>query len=170
MPDEPAQDVAANTAPAAGDIEEIEIIGQRPLRFLIQEIERVEEQMFDQFNELNDVNEFRVVCRSVIITGSKIPGRECVPVYIDRVRAQSAQDFLQFGIPQKPDSQIWFETREKQAAFNVKIRELAMENPGLANSMLELHAKRQQLEELQQRQRERNKGWLGRLFSGDKDD
>lgn len=167
---EPTQEVVVRTAPVSSAIEEVEIIGERPLRFLIHEIELIEERMFDQFNELNDINEFRVVCRSVIITGSRIPGRECVPVYVDRARAESTREFLMFGTPQKPDSQIWFENRHKQEAFNVKIRELAIEHPGLANSMLELNAKKQELEELQKRQRERTKGWLGRLFPGPEDE
>ncbi len=151
-------------------IEEIEVTGQRPLRFLLRDIERAEEHMYGLFNQLNDNSDFRVVCRSVIVTGSKIPDRECVPAYIDRERSRNAQDFLQLGILQKPDEQIWFENRHKQEAFNTKIRELALEHPELARSMLDLHAKRQELEALQARQRQESKGWLGRLFSRGRED
>jgi hypothetical protein len=170
----PAPEVVARAAPASTNIEEVEIVGQRPLRFLIAKIERMERQMFDTFNELNDVDEFRVVCRS----------SSCVPVYFDRAKAQdgvaalsfdrdgtvSDREFLSLGIPPKSDAQIWFENRDKTEAFNAKIRALALEHPELAKSMLELNAEKLKLEVLQQRQRERTKAWLHNLLSGDEGD
>ncbi|HWK52768.1 MAG TPA: hypothetical protein VNR18_00210 [Hyphomicrobiales bacterium] len=164
---------AAEDPPAATpeSIEEIEIVGQRTLSTLRLEIRREEEQMFDLFNDLNDVREFDVSCGEVIVTGSLIPARECVPRYIQRARFLNAQDFLQFGIPQKTEQELWWENRRKNEAFNAKIRSLAVEHPSLANTMLNLNAKKQHLQALEREQKDGKVGrFLSRVFGDDQDE
>ncbi|HEY0962281.1 MAG TPA: hypothetical protein VGE69_07985 [Pseudomonadales bacterium] len=169
-------------------VEEIEVTGRRLLR-LRAEIVGLEHRTFDMFNALNDTPEFKIHCTESIVTGSRIPERECVPVYMKRARMNEAQKFLFYdlvppggqnisgpprnggaismntrGAPQLTEEQLWFHNNHKHVAFNAKFRELAAQHPDLANLALELQAKRQQL--LVSEARQRKDSAIGRFFSG----
>jgi hypothetical protein len=86
-----------------------------------------------------------------------------------RLRFQNTQDFLQLGMIPKTDEEMYWENRHKVEALNAEMIALAKENPALAEAMLELHAKRQRLEEMQQAKREETRNFFGRLFGRNKD-
>lgn len=153
-------------------IEEVEVTGQTSWLALRVEIEAAETRMFDLFNQLNDTRQFKISCEAVMVTGSRIAERECVPAYMKRARMSSAQNFLLFDLtPHIPGSksgggvslgakgapeaqqQLWFRNNHKHEAFNVKFRELAAQHPELASAAQDLHAKRERLEELEANQR-----------------
>jgi len=190
-----AADTRASPGGGLDSPEEIAITGRRNLISLNAEIIDAEARMFDLFNELNDKREFDIRCEEAIVTGSRIPERECVPVYMKRARMTAAQRFLFFdltppggenssgparnggaismntrGAPQLSEEQLWFHNNEKHTAFNARFRELAAQNPELASVALDLQAKRQLVEAYEARQRQEST--LGRLFAafGGKDD
>lgn len=163
-------------------IEEVEVTGQTSRLALRAEIVASETRMFDLFNQINDKRQFDMSCEAVIVTGSRIPLRECVPVYMKRERMSSAKNFLLFDLtPHIPGSKggggislstkgapeaeqlLWFRNNHKHEEFNTNFRELATQHPELAAAALELQAKRQRLDELEERQRK--EGALGRMFS-----
>lgn len=160
-----------------GNPVEVEIIGQRSPLSLRLEIDAIEQRTFDLFNQFNDVREFDISCEKVIVTGSKIPERECTPRYMKRARSKNSQDFLLSdlnsipgepavntrGVPQT-QQELWFQNQRKHEAFNARFRELAMQHPELAAATIELQVKRQRLRELEERQQ--GESALGRFFSG----
>jgi hypothetical protein len=154
----PAQPV--NDSP----IEEITVVGERSTLFLLQEIKNAEVLMYDIFNDLNSTDDFDVICRNVIPTGTLIPTWECDAGFITRERFQNAQDLLQFGFIQKTDEELYWENRDKVEALNAEMLSLAKENPGLAEAMLDLSAKMQRLEEIESRKRENTKDFFSRLL------
>lgn len=189
-----AADIRAPLEAGLDPAEEIAITGRRNLISLNAEIIDAEARMFDLFNELNDKREFDIRCEETIVTGSRIPERECVPVYMKRARMTAAQTFLFFdltppgggnssgvarnggaismntrGAPQLSEEQLWFQNNRKHMAFNARFRELAAQHPELESVALELQAKRRQAEAYETRQREEST--LGRFFAafGDKD-
>jgi hypothetical protein len=150
-------------------IEEVEVIGERTLLNLQIEIRNQEVEMYNIFNDLNSTDDFDVNCRNVTHTGTLIPTWECDAGFMTRMRFQNTQDFLQFGFVPKTDEELYWENRDKVEALNAEMIALAKENPALAEAMLELHAKRQRMEEMQQAKREETRGFFGRLFGRNKD-
>jgi hypothetical protein len=150
-------------------IEEVEVIGERSLLNLQIEIRNQEVAMYNIFNDLNSTDDFDVNCRNVTHTGTLIPTWECDAGFMTRLRFQNAQDFLQFGFIPKTDEELYWENRHKVEALNAEMLALAKENPELAQAMLDLHAKRQRMEALQQAKREATNGFLGRLFGRNKE-
>ena len=150
-------------------IEEIEVIGERSLISLEHEIRETEVQMYELFNDLNSTDDFDVTCRNVIHTGTLIPTWECDAGFMTRERFQNVQDFLQSGFIPRTDEQMYWENRHKVAALNAEMLALAKENPALARAMLDLHAKRQRMEELQRQKRENTGGFFRRLFGREED-
>lgn len=165
-------------------IEQIEITGRKTLIALQTEINNAEIRMFSLFNQLNDVREFDITCQAVMITGSRIAERECVPIFMKRARRNNVDKFLFSDInPPQPgagtpsgaasidtkgvqdsEQELWFRNRPKTREFNTRFRELAAEHPELAAAALDLETKKQRLEELEERQR--NEGTVGRFLSG----
>lgn len=150
-------------------IEEIEVIGERSLISLEHEIRETEVQMYEMFNDLNSNDDFDVTCRDVIHTGTLIPTWECDAGFMTRERFQNTQDFLQFGFIPRTDEQMYWENRHKVEALNAEMIALAKENPELARAMLDLHAKRQRMEELQRQKREDTGRFFRRLFGRGED-
>jgi hypothetical protein len=182
-----AQEQAPQRNPEAqGEpVEEIEVTGRRSLLALQAEIVDAEIRMFNLFNDLNDVPEFDISCEAVMVTGSRVAERECVPVYMKRMRRNNVDNFLfsditppsasdtiraaggkSFDVKGGQDSEqlLWFRNQPKTRAFNVKFSELASAHPELAAAALDLQAKRQRLEELEERRRDESA--LGRFFAG----
>ena len=152
---------SAPTQPARErPIEEISVVGERTTLFLLEEIKNAEVLMYDIFNDLNGTDDFDVICRNVTHTGTLIPTWECDAGFISRERFQNAQELLQFGLIPRSDEDMYWDNREKVAALNAEMLSLAKENPELAEAMLDLHAKRQRLEEMESRKRERTKGFF----------
>ena len=162
---DPSSEQAARERP----IEEISVVGERSTLFLLEEIKNAEVLMYDIFNDLNSTDDFDVNCRNVTHTGTLIPEWECDSGFMTRERFQNTQDFLQFGFMPKSDEEMYWENREKVAALNAEMLSLAKENPELAEAMLELNAKRQRLEEMESRKREKTKGFFSRLLGKDPD-
>jgi hypothetical protein len=159
---------ASRPAPVDRDIEEIEIIGQRSNQALRLEIQRVEERMFSLFNDLNSSDEFDVTCGKVTHTGTLIPVWECDVGYLKRARHLDALDFLQFGFPARTEEQLYWDLREKSVEMNTEMRALALEHPELAEAMLTLNAKRNELAE-REREKRSSGGLLSRMFGRNKD-
>jgi hypothetical protein len=182
---------APRSSPESGDgtIEEIEITGRKSLISLRTEIANSEIRMFDLFNQFNDVREFTISCETVMITGSRIPERECVPYYMKWARQENVSNFLFSDLTPKPatapkagasldtrgvqqsEQELWFQAQPKHREFNTKFRELVSEHPELASAALDLQTKKQRLAELEERQK--NQSLPGRFFSafrGNKED
>lgn len=162
------QAIQANP-PREMPIEEIEVIGERSTLGLIVEIRQVEVQMYEMFNDLNSTDDYDVICRNVIHTSTLIPEWECDAGFMTRERFRNTQEVLEFGAMPKQEEEMYWENRHKVAALNAEMLALAKENPALANAMLELNAKREQLAAIESRKRERATGFFSRLFGKDED-
>jgi len=167
------QTAEAQAAPARPareiPIEEIEVIGERSTISLLHEIRDTEVRMFEMYNELNANDDFDVTCRDVVHTGTLIPEWECDVGFMRRERFNNMQDFFLIGGVPRSDEDMYWENRDKLEALNAEMLALAKETPPLARAMLDLHAKRQQLEAMEARRREKTKGFFKRLFGKDED-
>ncbi|MBQ14191.1 MAG: hypothetical protein QGG67_11715 [Gammaproteobacteria bacterium] len=140
------EDVIEPATQEAIIIEEIVVRAQRSFFLLRAQIDTAEDTFYSNYNDLNVNDEFDVDCRSVVYTGTHISKRECWPAFFDRLVARNSQDSLQ-GIS-------FLETIGSLAAqydnqfvnLRANIEKIAIENPSVADSLIELELLKQTLE------------------------
>ena len=70
-------------------IEEIQVIGERTLLTMRNEIIREEENLYRIFNELNSHDRFDITCKEERRVFSHIPARNCYPKFFTDLRMDS---------------------------------------------------------------------------------
>jgi hypothetical protein len=127
------------------EMEEITVIGERPLYSLRMEIYKVEDIKVKLFNSLNSTNDFDIKCEYVAHTeyNSNIKRRECNVNYMKKARAEDAREFLERGIPPRSEGQLRGELAHKTEALNKEMIELAVKHPEMAKAMINEYALKQ---------------------------
>jgi len=154
-------DNSAGAAPR--EITEIIINAERPARLVLEEAYEAQEIAFSIFNDLNSNDEFDITCGNYTPTGTRIAQRRCEPRYFVNAQAQASQDLL-LGLRVDPptDNYIWMEVAPKTEQLNVEMKELALEHPQLAESLLLYNRKMQEYDKLI-----KARGWLYQLLHQD---
>ena len=137
-------------------IEEIQVIGERSLSFLRNEIRREEENLYRIFNELNSHDRFDIKCKVERRTWSYILARNCYPKFFTDLRraensfAQSElrQAFGPDGVDSalfdmgmakmKNDRQIRELAAGDYQALSEEMLRIASENPDYLNILMKL--------------------------------
>ena len=132
-----------NTRP----IEQIDVIGERTLLSMRNEIVREEDSLYKMFNDLNSDDKFDIFCKKKRSTASYIPRRSCEPLFLTRHRQQSSrfalsemrQAFADGGINYailgnamdylEPESEIRAQVDGEFEAMNEEIFRIAAEDP-----------------------------------------
>jgi hypothetical protein len=129
----------------AYEMEEITVIGERPLYSLRMEIYKVEDIKVKLFNRLNSTNDFDIKCEFVAHTeyNSRIKRRECNVNFMKKARAEDAQEFLRWGTPRRSEGQLRVELADKTEALKKEMIELAVKHPELAKAMINEYALKQ---------------------------
>lgn len=83
----------AAPVPAAEDIEEIEVTGQRSLLALRLQVEEAQEEVHLLFNQLNTDDAFDIVCKFEDRYFSHTKAKTCMPQYAWDARAREGQTF-----------------------------------------------------------------------------
>ena len=124
-------------------IEEIQVIGERSLSFLRNEIRREEENLYRIFNELNSHDRFDIKCKTERRLGSAILIRNCYPRFFTDLRetensvglSQLRQDgvdsaLFALGVSQlKTDRQIRELAAGDYQTLSEEMLRIASENP-----------------------------------------
>jgi len=124
-------------------IEEIVVVSGLTLPSLRFQIREAKEALFATFNELNDIEEFSVDCRTLNQTYTRINKHACVPEFFDRAITQNSKDSFSFpgGPPQmdflKSPSVIAREQIDKYEELQAVIEKIAEENESFRNSFIE---------------------------------
>ncbi len=144
--------VEQNTEPTR-PIEEIQVLGERSLLTMRNQINREEEYLYRMFNDLNSADKFDIRCRKQRTTRSYIPVRSCEPKFLTQLRQQSARHsiseirqafsggevnfaILQNGLDTlQPNSEIRGQAAADFEALNEEIFRIAMENPDYLASL-----------------------------------
>lgn len=90
----------AVSAPSAEDralVEEVIVIGLRPMASIRHEITNTEDLIYNTFNELNDEDAFDVICTKEAPIGSQISRRVCRSRFMIESESQAFLDFLDTG-------------------------------------------------------------------------
>jgi hypothetical protein len=84
-------DDAPPSVSAQRPIEQIDVIGERTLLTMRNEIVREEESLYRLFNDLNSADKFDIFCKSERSTASFIKLRSCEPEFLKLFRQQSSR-------------------------------------------------------------------------------
>jgi hypothetical protein len=132
------------------EMEEITVIGERPLYSLRMEIYKVEDIKVKLFNSLNSTNDFDIKCEYVAHTqyNSNIKRRECDVNFMKRLRSEATDNYLTLGYLDKEirfpsDYQLAVENADKIEALNKEMIELAVKHPEMAKAMINEYALKQ---------------------------
>ena len=123
-----AQEAADPAADEAYD--EIEVVGKARLDTLRTRLYQSEVDVYDLFNDLNDQNEFDVLCVDHAPTGSHIKERYCEPRFVKELRSEAYRDGRNNRISQS-------KYRKKQEQFSEIMEQLANDNPALLKALVE---------------------------------
>ncbi len=78
---------------ASGAEQDAIVIDDLTVPQLRSEIEKIQTEFYRVFNNLNEGDEFDIVCHSYTPTGSNISERACEPQFMIRRRGQNAKDY-----------------------------------------------------------------------------
>jgi len=92
-PGAPVTGVPTPTAEDRAIVEEVIVIGQRPISFIRKEIIRAEDLLFDTFNELNNDDDYDMVCEKVAPIGSQLKRRVCLGRFVQEAETDAFLDF-----------------------------------------------------------------------------
>lgn len=85
--------VAGLSRPLLGAEEEQIVIEDLSLTELRAEIEKIQNEMYRVFNQLNEDDDYDIVCHSYTPTGSNITQRACEPQFMIERRGRNASDY-----------------------------------------------------------------------------
>jgi len=116
--------------PSAEDralVEEVIVIGMRPITSIRHEITNTEDLIYDTFNELNDEDAFDIICTKEAPIGSQIRRRVCRSRFMIESESQAFMDFLDTGygevslsrqqLVRKHQSELMADLANKNPAF-----------------------------------------------------
>lgn len=73
---------------ADGNIERITVYGQKSIRELNKEIQKITKSFFQDYNKINRNNQYAVVCKKESRVNTNLKTQYCEPRYVKRHRAQ----------------------------------------------------------------------------------
>lgn len=153
-----AQDAnsSSETSTPTRAIEQITVTGERTLLSMRNEIDRMEEDMYRAFNDLNSSDELDVFCLSETRTTSHIIQRKCEPVFLTNLKKENAQsavsqirnaytdeglDFvlLEYGLDFiESEKNLQFQASAKYQELSEEMLRIAEENPDYREALLRL--------------------------------
>lgn len=150
-------------SPPPPEITEIIINAERPARLVLEEAYEAQEKAFALFNDLNSNDEYDITCGNHTPTGTRIAQRRCEPLYYKNAQFQATQDYLQgLSIDLPSEVALWQQLTPKTEHLNKEIRELALEHPELAESLLLYNQKMQEYDAVI-----KARGWLYQFLHRD---
>jgi len=131
-------------------IEEIVVTAERSFYRLNVQIEYAKEKLYSVYNDLNELDEFDVDCRTSNWTHTRIQEQICWPVFFDRIVAENSQDSFNGLDLIMPVGHLKTQYQNKFDELRTNIAKVASENPEATAALMELG----KLEEALRRKRE----------------
>lgn len=128
--------VSVTYAQNANDVEEIIVIGELSKPAVRAQIIRVENDIFNFYNEHNGDPKLDILCKETVMTGTQISKRVCEPVFWAEARARHTQEFIQeFSGSAELDTLSAY-VAEDYARMNAVYAELIQKYPSFGEALL----------------------------------
>ena len=141
-----AQTSAQNSNDAA--IEEVVVIGELSKPAVRAKIIRVENDIFNFYNEHNGDPKLDIECKDTVMTGTQISKRVCEPVFWAEARARHTQEFVQAFTGSADLDSLSVHVAEDYARMNAVYAELIQKYPSFGEALLILEDLQARLKEL----------------------
>lgn len=146
--EESSQEQTQNKAVPDDNIEVIGVVGEYSLLYFRHEMQEAELDFYEAFNELANVEEFKVQCSREVRLGSNIRDRVCLPKYVRNRMAQQTQDTLNGGGGYFPKyKEIEFAAREQREESLAYVEQVVRENPELLEKLVLLNERKARFDE-----------------------
>ncbi|TKB44331.1 hypothetical protein [Thalassotalea mangrovi] len=140
-----AQPVLAEQKKVKADenLEVIQVYGEKPLTFLLDQVKMAELDFYDSLNPLIENPEYQVTCRrerrqEIGSTSLRIKQTYCLPNYFRNRMAQETQEAMLSGRPNPTSAQIdALVVRKKEQAY-AEITKIIEQHPELLEKLLKL--------------------------------
>ncbi len=120
-------------------IEEIIVTAERSGFLLRRQLEAATEEFVASYNDVNEVDEFDIHCGKSNWTHTRIQEHVCMPVFLERAMADAAQSsFIERDFAFSDSASVVSAARPKFEQLRNHILQTALENPDLADTLLEL--------------------------------
>ena len=120
-------------------IEEIRVTAERSPFLLRRQLEATTKSFIADYNDVNDIEEFDINCKRSNWTHTHIQEQVCMPVFYERALADAAQSvFISGDFVFADSSTVAFNVRPRFEQLQNHILHLALEHPGLVDTLLEL--------------------------------
>ena len=129
----------SGAAPAGPSVDDEIIVRRRRPQELRAQIELAESTFYERFNAINGDHELDIVCRDELLTGTRIPRRECQPRFErDEQAAQGADKTRGLQGSQFTVGSGEFAARAfyKRGLLQQKMRKLVAEDPQLREALM----------------------------------
>jgi hypothetical protein len=118
-------------------IERIEVYGQKPLKFYLNEFKQRQHEFYDTFNAIVDEPDMRIRCRNEEKgIGSRFRERVCQPLYVSLIKTEEKQNAI--GTRGGFSALDALQSQTNSAEINARIKR---RNEDLARKMNELMLK-----------------------------
>jgi len=124
-------------------IDEITVIGARELRTLRIEIARAEDEIFTIFNELNEDDDYDMICKTERPVGTHIARRVCRARLFREKMAEDAKRAMEGDVM----TGAMIDTEKHNKILQEKLRSMALESPEFAEALQKRYALRQKYEQ-----------------------
>ncbi|MDD9888778.1 MAG: hypothetical protein OXU66_05940 [Gammaproteobacteria bacterium] len=150
-------------------IEQIDIVGERSLQSMRFQLRSAEESYYDMFNDLTEVDKYKIRCRTERRTSSHIRVRNCEPRFFIELRQDINRDALlqirsafgdegmdpfalRRGIDRlEPDSEIRALLTQDYEGMRQEMFRIAQENEDYLNQLMHISELRAEYEAARQR-------------------
>lgn len=123
-------------------IEEITVIGARELLTLRVEIVRAEDELFRIFNELNEDDDYDMICENERPVGTRIARRVCRARLFREKMAEDAKRAMDGDVM----TGVVIDSEKHNEILQEKLRSMAMKSPEFAEALQKRYALRQKFE------------------------
>lgn len=119
--------------------EEVEVIGQRQLFMLEEQLIEAEDAVFALYNELNSDDIYDIRCEWVEPLGTNMKHRVCRPGFIIRAEQSRGQEFMSglTGMGFTTGTSVELENERHNPILKRKLQEAVARSPELADLMME---------------------------------
>ena len=126
------------------DIEQIEVVGKKPLLYFHRQMLKTELSFYDSVNDLLENPEHKIKCRREERMGSnsttaRIKQMYCLPNYVRSRLAEETQVALKTGKPTPRIEDVEILVKDQQQEAMAAVTKLVEENPQLLEKLLAMH-------------------------------
>ncbi|GAB2684101.1 hypothetical protein [Aliiglaciecola aliphaticivorans] len=126
------------------NVEQIDVVGTKPLYFYRQQMAKTELNFYDAFNDLVEDPKFKVKCKKQRKEGTgRITQRACYPQYFLARKSKLTEIAMRARVALPSDDDVAMQVQQEKKASLAYAEKLIEGNPALKQRLLEMYEAKQ---------------------------